>query len=304
MNSTFLKNSLGSKETAEKVAWRVQQVVPAYKRFLEKHGLKLGEPFERLRQSDKESYALAYPFEELLADDYEETLTIFRSSGSSGNPFYWPQLKSASRSAPAVLRAFLESAFAVHQKKTLAIVGLNLGGWIGGESFSWILKNMAIDTAYPFYVFSPGSHHEEIIEMVCKMNPFVDQIVLFLVPSAIAHFHLKASQLKQSLPFEKLRYIVTGEPFPESLRASLQSSAGLEQDTPFMFSVYGSADTGSLGVESLATVALRKLLYRNNALASSLGIVTAKAVRTIDAGHAPSHRVDPQTARVACESDF
>jgi hypothetical protein len=33
-------------------------------------------------------------------------------------------------------------------------------------------------------------------------------------------------------------------------------------------------------------------------------IATAKAVRTIDAGHAPSHRVDPQTARVACESDF
>jgi len=62
VNSAFLKNTLGSKETAEKVAQRAQQVVPAYKRFLEKQGFKTGEQFEQLPQSDKESYALAYPF--------------------------------------------------------------------------------------------------------------------------------------------------------------------------------------------------------------------------------------------------
>ena len=54
-----------------------------------------------------------------------------------------------------------------------------------------------------------------------RLNSLVDQIVLFMVPSAIAHLHLKASQLKQSLPFDKLRYVVTGEPFPESLSASV-----------------------------------------------------------------------------------
>jgi phenylacetate-CoA ligase len=272
VNKEFLKTALGSKETAEQVAERAQRAVPAYKRFLEKHGLKGGEPFDLLPQMDKESYALAYRFAELLADDSEEIFTIFRSSGSSGNSFYWPQLKSASRSSPAALRAFLESAFAVHQKKTLAIVGLPLGGWIGGESFSWALKNMALDTPYPFWVFSPGNHPDEILKMVCKMEPLVDQIVVFIVPSAVAHLHLKAEQLKQSLPSKKLRYIVTGEPFPESSRASLQSRAGVEEDTPFMLSLYGSADTGPLGAESLASVALRKLLYRNNELANSLGI--------------------------------
>ena len=137
MNKAFVKNSLGAKEIAEQVAQRAQQFVPAYKHFLETQGVKGGEAFEQLPQSDKESYALAYPFEQLLADDYEECFTIFRSSGSSGHSFYWPQLKSASQSSPAALKAFLESTFAVHQKKTLAIVGLNLGAWIGGESLSW-----------------------------------------------------------------------------------------------------------------------------------------------------------------------
>ncbi|MEI6445764.1 MAG: hypothetical protein WCO29_22205 [Nostocales cyanobacterium ELA583] len=272
MNKTFIKNSLGSKEIAEKVAQRVKDVIPAYQYFLTSQGLQDSEGFENLPQTDKNSYALAYPFDKLIADDFDECFTIFRSSGSSGNSFYWPQLKSNSKDAPDALKTYLESSFAVHQKKTLAIVGLNLGAWIGGESFSWNLKNIAINSSYPFYVFSPGNHFEEIIKMICTMSPFVKQIILIIVPSAIAHFQLKANQLKESFPFEKLKYIVAGEPFPESLRASFQSSAGIEDDTPFMFSVYGSADTGSLGVESLATVALRKLLYRNNALANSLGI--------------------------------
>ncbi len=272
MNQVFVKNSLGAKQIAEEVAERAQRFVPAYKRFLESEGFKGGETFEQLPPLDKKSYALAYPFEELLGDDYEECFTIFRSSGSSGQSFYWPQLKSESRSSSAGMRTLLEAVFTVHQKKTLAIMGLNLGAWIGGEFFSWSLKNMAIDTPYPFYVFSPGSHHQEIIEMVYKMNPFVDQIILFMVPSAIAHLHLKASQLNKSFPFEKLKYMVTGEPFPESLRISLQKRAGLEDKIPFMFSLYGSADTGGLGMEFLATIALRKILYRNSALASSLGI--------------------------------
>ncbi|MEH2141318.1 hypothetical protein [Nostoc sp.] len=272
MNQAFVKNSLGAKQIAEEVAERAQRFVPAYKRFLESQGFKGGETFEQLPQLDKKSYALAYPFEELLGDDYEECFTLFRSSGSSGHSFYWPQLKSDSRSSPAGMRILLEDVFAVHQKKTLAIMGLNLGAWMGTESISWSLKNMAINTPYPFYIFSPGSHHEEIIEMVYKMNQFVDQIILFIVPSAIAHLHLKASKLNKSFPFEKLKYMVLGEPFPESLRISLQKHAGVEEKIPFMFSIYGSADTDGLGIEFSASVALRTILYRNSALASSLGI--------------------------------
>lgn len=272
MDNTFVRKSLGSKQLASEVAQRAQTSVPAYKQFLQAQGLNIGDTFENLPQSDKETYAKAYSWEELLADDYEECFSIIRSSGSSGQKFYWPQMKSSSRSSPAALKNFLENAFAVDRKKTLAIVGLNLGSWLGGESMSWTLKSMAIDTTYPFFVFSPGSNLDEIIEMIRATSSLVEQIIVFLVPSAIAYLHLKASELKISLPLDKLKYVVTGEPFPESLRASLQKQAGVADNTPFMYSIYGSADTGTLGVESQETVALRKLLYRNNALASNLGI--------------------------------
>ncbi|MFE1747763.1 hypothetical protein [Coleofasciculus sp. H7-2] len=269
---SFLKNSLGSKRIAENVYKRAQRNVPAYKQFLETQGTKAQVPFNQLPLSDKKSYALVYSFEELLAYDADKIYAIARSSGSSGNSFYWPILKSTSRFVGLKTRIFLERTFAVHQKKTLAIVGLSLGSSLGGVSFSGALNNMAANTPYPFWVFCPGVQHDDIIEMICKMNPFVDQIILFIVPSAIAHLHLKANEFKRSLPLEKLRYIVIGEPFPESIRNSLQNRAGIAEDTPFMFSMYASADTGGLGTESLASVALRKLLYRNQTLANSLGI--------------------------------
>ncbi|MBD1882017.1 hypothetical protein [Coleofasciculus sp. FACHB-T130] len=269
---SFIKKSLGSKRLAEKIYQRAQRGVPAYKQFLETQGIKARVPFNKLPLSDKKSYALAYPFEELLADDADKIYAIARSSGSSGNSFYWPILKSNSRFVGLKTRIFLERTFAVHKKKTLAIVGLSLGSSLGGVSFSWALNNMAANTPYPFWVFCPGIQQDDIIEMICKMNPFVDQIILLIVPSAIAHLHLKASEQKRSLPLEKLRYIVIGEPFPESIRTSLQNRAGIAEDIPFMFSMYASADTGGLGTESLASIALRKLLYRNQKLANSLGL--------------------------------
>ncbi|MBD2255048.1 hypothetical protein [Nostoc parmelioides] len=274
MTQKFVKTFLGSKETAKAIAQRTQRSVPAYKSFLQKNNLT-GEPqFEDLPYLDKNSYILAYPFSELLADDSEEAFEIFRSSGSSGNPFYWLGMKSVSQSYPAVMKTFLESTFAIHQKKTLAIVGLSLSSWMGGEHLSWVLKNVALNTPYPFVVFSPGKQLEEIVQMISHMDSFVEQIIVFIVPSAIAHFHLQAKQLNQSLPWQKIKYVVTGEPFPESLRTSLQNNAEVEEATPFMFSIYGSCDTGSLGVESLATVTLRKLLYRHPNLANSLGMKT------------------------------
>jgi phenylacetate-CoA ligase len=272
MIKTFLKNYLGSKEIAEQVAQRAQQVIPAYKHYLKIQGFKPTEPFEQLPQLDKESYILAYSFPELLADDYEQCFAIFRSSGSSGSKFYWPQLNYVGRPSATLLRDFLEKTFYVHQKKTLVIVGLNINGWMGGEILSWVLKSIAIDAPYPFYVFSPGNQPDEIVEIVYKMNPFVDQIILYIVPSALTHLHLKANQAKKLLPIEKLKYMVTGETFPENIRISLQNQAGVGEDTPFMFSMYGSVDTGGLGIESLDTIVLRKLLYKNKPLADSLGI--------------------------------
>ena len=268
----IIRSCLGSAETAQSIADRAERHVAAYREFLQKQNWKAGSPFHTRPIVDKTSYLTVWRFEELLGDDFEQTFTIFKSSGSSGHSFYWPQLKQTHRSSSEFLKTYLEKAFSVHEKKTLAIVGLALGSWIGGEHFSWVLKSVALAAPYPFSVFSPGSCHDEIIEMCLRANQYVDQILLVVCPSAIGHIQLRAEQSQRPLPLEKMRYLVLGEPFPESLRSSLQRRAGMAETESIIFSVYGSADTGSLGVESPASAALRKLLGLNSKLAEKIGL--------------------------------
>ena len=272
MMSKLSKTSLGSVENAKALAYRAEKVVPAYKKFISNKKYNDTNDFGSRPLTDKKNYIVLSKFSELLSDDYENTFSIFSSSGSSGKSYYWPQLKESHRNSKTLLRKFLQESFSVDTKKTMAIIGLSLGSWIGGDHFSWILKSMAIEMPYPFAVFSPGNNYEEIIRMIQYSASFSDQIILFVCPSAISHLHLKAEEKGIELPFSKIRYVVIGEPFPENLRQSLKQKTKINTNCNFMLSIYGSADTGTLGFESAATVAIRQYLSQNEDIRESLGI--------------------------------
>jgi len=272
--SSLVLPSLGSKESAEKIARRAAQEISGYQSFLETQSTPADAPFDRLPPTDKGAYIKAYPFDHLVGSDFEHTFHIFSSSGSSGHAFYWPQLRSSHAASAERLRQLLEGTFHIHERKTLAIVGLALGSWIGGDHFSWLLKSAAIDLPYPFAVFAPGNKHDEIIAMLRSASRFVDQFILACCPSAIGHLVLRAEQAGTPLPLEKLRYLVIGEPFPEMLRSDLEKRAGLPEGEALMLSVYGSADTGVLGFESPASIALRKLAQADRDIAAELGLGT------------------------------
>lgn len=257
---------------ADDVARRARQTVAAYRDYLGRQGVADGVPFESLPSTDKENYLKKFPFRDLIGDDFDETFTIFSSSGSSGHAFYWPQLKSQHSAAAASLRTLLESVFDIHERRTLAVVGLALGSWIGGDQFSWALKNVSIATPYPFAVFSPGNKHEEIISIVHSAAGMVDQFLLVCCPSAIGHLLLLAEQTGRPMPLEKMCFLVIGEPFPEALRFELEQRSAADGRRPCrMISVYGSADTGVLGFESPWSVFVRRQCEENRDFAAAVG---------------------------------
>ncbi|MCB1376932.1 MAG: hypothetical protein KDK89_00970 [Alphaproteobacteria bacterium] len=272
VRSSFTARSLGSREKAERIANRALGHIKAYRSFVSSQGIGPDVPFEHLPLQDKESYLRQYPFADLLGDDFADTFTIFSSAGSAARSFYWPQLKTGYADAAANLRLLLETTYAIDRHSTLAVVGLALGSWIGGDILSWLLKDVAIATPYPFAVFSPGNKHEEIVSILRAAAGLVDRILLVCCPSAIGHLVLLAEQLGEPLPLEKMRYLVIGEPFPEALRLDLARRSGVAAGDVLMMSVYGSADTGVMGFESPATILLRQLCYRDAEIAASLGI--------------------------------
>lgn len=255
------------------MARRAAAHVPAYGKHLAAASIKQPESvsWQQLPLVDKKNYLLKHSFDELLADDFTDSFTIFSSSGSSGHPFYWPQLKGTQRESAGRLKEFLEEVFRIHERPTLAVVGLALGSWIGGEHFSWALKSLAVQTPYPFAIFSPGSHHDEILTMIESAGRFVEQMIVFVCPSAIGHLRLRAEQQGQALPLSKLRFVVIGEPFPETVRLELQEASGVPPTEPVMLSIFGSADTGVLGFESPGSAMIRGMCQRDETLAAELG---------------------------------
>lgn len=261
--------SLGQPSIAKDAVARAIEHVPAYQAHLA-HTTS-PDDWDALPFTDKKSYLLKHEYRDLLADNYTDTFAVFSSSGSSGRAFYWPQLKDGQHAHGERLKQLLEVSFKIHQRPTMAIVGLALGSWIGGEHFSWALKNLAASTTYPFSVFSPGNQHDEIIHMIHSTQQFTEQIILFVCPSAIGHLRLRAEQQGQPLPLHKLRFIVLGEPFPESMRIQLHAEAKLAPDEINMLSIFGSADTGVIGCESPASAVIRGLCERSPELANALG---------------------------------
>jgi phenylacetate-CoA ligase len=268
----LIRSTLGPTEAARNVALRATREVAAYQAFLAERDFAAASAFASLPLTDKAGYLKSFSLEELVGSDFEQTFHIFSSSGSSGHAFYWPQLKASHAASAERLRHLLEGTFRIHERKTLAVVGLALGSWIGGDHFSWLLKSVSIHTPYPFAVFAPGNKHDEIISMLRFASRFVDQFILACCPSAIGHLILRAEQAGTPLPLEKMRYLVIGEPFPESLRATLEARAKLPPGEALMLSIYGSADTGVLGFESPASIALRKLAQAEPGIARELGL--------------------------------
>jgi phenylacetate-CoA ligase len=258
---------------AQSIALRTFRQVKAYARFLDDNRVVWPCQFNDLPVVDKANYIQAYPLPDLLAEDAAaDIFAIFGSSGPGGHAVYWPQLKAGYADAAPRLRAFLEHSFEIDRRRTLAIVGLALGSWIGGDILSWALKDVALSAPYPFAVFSPGNKHDEIIGMLSAASGLVDQFLLVCCPSAIAHVRLRADEMGRDLPLSKIRFLVIGEPFPESLRSELAQASGSGGPSVGLFSVYGSADTGILGYESAATVRLRQLCAADRLIAERLGI--------------------------------
>lgn len=262
----LILSTIGMREKAFQHAWRGAKKVKAYKALTA--CLSKPRKLEDFPVIDKESYIYNHPISDLLADDYLDTFALFCSSGSSGRATYWPQLKSDYRLSSRALQTYLEACFHTHRKKTLMVVGLSLGSWVGGDHLSSVLKQCALQVPYPLTIFSPGNRYDEILEIIVQAENFADQIILAVCPSAIGHLKLLAESKNITLPWHKLRYLVLGEAFPETLRLSLQTPTA----EPVLFSMYGSADTGALGVESSASIALRQLLLEYPALKTQLGI--------------------------------
>lgn len=262
---------IGSLEAAQKCIDDAVAKIPAYQKFLSSEGKTGKEPFFELPYTSKDSYLKKFPYEELLPTPLCNNVSIFSSSGSSGKkPFYWVYLKEQLLDTRA--KGYLENLFAIDKKKTLFIVGLSLGSWVGGDPMSFTIKTLALTADYPVTVITPGTNLDEIITVINDFGKFFDQLILLTSPTVLAHVILMAEHEKKELHLPKMRYVLFEEGFTEDFRIALQKKANVPETEPLAYSLYASADTFAIGLESPGSIALRKLCFHNRSFADSIGI--------------------------------
>ena len=108
--------------------------VPAYKNFLDAHGVNLNDPihtieeFKKIPTISKDSYLRAYPYQDLFAPlALHRSTTVSATSGSTGEPFFFPRSSEHDAFYERSMRVLLSGQWDVGKRSTLCLVGFGLG---------------------------------------------------------------------------------------------------------------------------------------------------------------------------------
>jgi phenylacetate-CoA ligase len=269
---SFRIDRIGSIESAQGLAQRAHKEVSAYRQFLREKSLDEVPDWDSIPVADKKSYILSNEMPDLMANSLADCFCIFSSAGTSGGSAYWPLLRESYKNGAGAVAWMLDSHYSVASKKTLFIVAIDMDSWMGGEHLCWVLKNAALDSGYPMAVFPAGQVFTDVLKVIGTTEELYDQFVIVTMPSLIGHIHMMAAEAGVDLPLSKIKYLVSAEPMPEDVRVTFREKAGIKAGQPFLYSIYGSADTGALGAETVVSIAARELLTNNEALAEEMGI--------------------------------
>jgi phenylacetate-CoA ligase len=233
--------------------------VPAYRQFLDKAGASPGGPWTSLPLTNKADYLLAYPFEDLVWDrDLSGCHFIGCSSGfSKTGSIFWPKRPEDERNYLEGLRQTLADHYAIDQKRTLVLVCLAFGTWIAGIQMAASMRAMAIDRGeLPITVCTPGLNLSEAVQICARFQGQFEQFLWITNPSNIPLIATLLQRHELPVGGGRHQFAVLGEYYSQDFRDWV--ARRFEQQNPYgIWTGYGSADTGGIGVETAATIALR-----------------------------------------------
>ena len=239
--------------------------VPAYRAFLREHGVdpdavRSQEEFERLPLMTKEGYLKKYPLPDLcrggtlLSSD-----TIATSSGSTGDPMFWPRSVADEVAVAARFEQVFRDSFESDAKRTLAVVCFPLGTWIGGMFTASCCRHLATK-GYPIFTVTPGNVKADILRVVKELGPHFEQTVLLGYPPFLKDVVDSGIAAGIAWHDRSVKLVLAGEVFTEEWRTLMGARAGMTRPLLDSASLYGTADAGVLGNETPVTIAIRRFL--------------------------------------------
>ena len=236
---------------------------PAYRHFLETQQINPAQitnypAFQTLPLMNKANYMQAYPLpERCLGGKLAVADRIAVSSGSTGQPTFWPRSAAFELDVAVRFEQVFQDSFRAHERSTLAIVCFALGNWVGGlftTSCCWHLAHKG----YPLLVATPGNNKAEIFRVVQELAPHFQQTVLLGYPPFLKD--VIDAGLAEGINWADYhtKLVFAGEVFSEEWRTLVGQRCGATAPCFDSASLYGTADGGVLGNETPLSIAIRR----------------------------------------------
>ena len=255
---------------------KAAKLVPAYKDFLAKNkinpekiknisGFKKYVPF-----ITKENYILRYGLKERCWEgDLTKTHTFAASSGSTGEPVFWPRDIKQEIEGAKIHELLLSKVFDVYNRNTLFINSFGLGNWIAGM-YTEMSLYLARLHKVPFTLASPGYNQEENFKVIKSFSKYYDQTIIACHPPILKIMIENGKGEGIKWPDLNVRFLGAGEGFSENWRDYLLSLVGQTDFLRTIINIYGSAEAGLMGFETPLSIALHREASTNHELNKAL----------------------------------
>lgn len=257
------------KRRALELFYMVSKRVPAYKDFLKKRRvnpsrIKTWHDFQKIPPISKKNYLYEYPLEKLCWDGSLKKPLVFTStSGSTGEPFYFPREENKDWEYSVLAELFLKNSSYGTQGPVLIIIAFSMGVWIGG-----LISYKAFEIAgrrggYPISLLTPGINKKEIFHALKKLAPHFRQTILVGYAPFIKDIIDEAPEEGINLKKLNLRFLFAAEAFTEKFRDYITIQAGVHNPYLDSLNIYGSADMGAMAYETPTAILMRRLIMQS-----------------------------------------
>jgi phenylacetate-CoA ligase len=257
---------------------RAAQQVPAYKDFLKKHRvdptkIKKWEDFQLVPPVHKKNYLRQYPLEKLLwPKALNSPLVWTATSGSTGEPFYFPRYELLDEQYASIIKSFWMNSSHGSFKPTLVIVAFGMGVWIGGLITYRGYEIAARKMGYPISILTPGINKKEIFNALRNLSPHFSQTILVGYAPFVKDILDSAHDEKIDLSKINLRLHFAAEAFNESVRDYLGRVGHIKDIHRDTMNIYGSAEIGAMAFETPFTILTRRTATRRNSASLFSGL--------------------------------
>lgn len=253
--------------------------VPAYKDFLRKNKvnpdlIRSIEDFKKIPTIDKYNYLKVYPLEKLCWDGElkERRWTISTTSGSTGEPFYFPREVEQDWQYAIYADLYFRTNFQVDKKSTLYVVGFPMGAWIGGVFTFETIRLLAQARGYKLSVITPGIHKEEIIKAVRNLGDKFDQVIIGCYGPFLKDTLDDGEKMGFRWKDYNLKFIFSAEAFSEGFRDYVLKIAGIKGNDVYCATLnhYGTVDLGTMSYETPLAILARRIAVKRKRIYKKL----------------------------------